>query len=559
MRPTRCCVLTQKGTRCANEPSPVRPVRMIGPVRLAACGLDGHQRALWSLPGFIRHDAYCGAFGCDRPSNAGICQKHRDMYRDFGITEHMLLAQEAPMTEPTPPSKLPELGFRRVQIQASSASLADLEAAATGMTIPTPPAAPQEAADGGATPSAHFLEARRDRLVATLLGAGFEEKPAISGRVRRFAYCNDYWVIVPNGPAAESQEDFARALDTAEAALKRLTSTVDAPHLPVAPAPADDGAMWRPLTAAEVEAALDTVMPLDVPAAPPATVEEFLRDLESGDGEPSLGDIQDAYSGRWGQYTVGIDPATGQERTAVRVVVPTLDGLAALAARGQQPTAPGPTLAEVQAELERERDRADRAELDAVAERERADEALEELAAIAAMLDPEDAPAFDADDQPIPLPVRVQTALMPDKPGQSRIEREIAAVLDRYEAPTTLGSVHVGVKGRVLVTARALRDSTAVSNQMATEITEASALLTTLGANVTSSPRDALLQVLAALLPDVYRRLLESEAANARAALASLQARVVNPPPPEKLAEAAAKVAEVEAKIAALDAGEVQK
>ena len=101
-KPTRCCVQTQKGTRCANEPSPVRSTRMIGPVEIAACGLDGHQRAMRSLPDFVRHDAYCGAVGCDRPSNAGICPKHRDQYRDFGITEHALLAQEAPMTEPTP-------------------------------------------------------------------------------------------------------------------------------------------------------------------------------------------------------------------------------------------------------------------------------------------------------------------------------------------------------------------------------------------------------------------------------------------------------------------------
>jgi len=276
------------------------------------------------------------------------------------------------------------------------------------------------------------------------------------------------------------------------------------------------------------------------------------------DGEPSAADVDDAYSGRWGQYTVGVDPATGKEHTAAYVVElvrpsdhQTTDGLLS-AILGGKPTAPGPTLAEVQAQLERERERADAAQT-------QLREAVAELAAIAALIDPEDSPAFDANDQPIPLPTRVQVALMPDKPGQSRIEREIAAVLDRYDAPTTLGSVHVGVKGRVLVTARLLRDSTAVSNQMATEITEASALLTTLGANVTSSPRDALLQVLAALLPDVYRRLLESEAADTRAALARLQARVVNPPPPEKLAEYAAKVAEIDAKIAALDAGEVQK
>jgi hypothetical protein len=174
------------------------------------------------------------------------------------------------------------------------------------------------------------------------------------------------------------------------------------------------------------------------------------------------------------------------------------------------------------------------------------------IAAIAEMLDPEDAPAFDADDQPIPLPRRVEVALMPDKPGQSRIERELAAVLDRYEAPTTLGSVHVGVKGRVLVTARALRDSRAGVDAMATEIMDVSTVLYTLGADVTSNPRDALLQVLAALLPDAYRRLMEVEVAAARAGLARLRARIVNPPAPERIAEAAAKAATLDARIAAL-------
>jgi len=399
MKPARCCVLTQKGTRCANEPSPVRPVRMIGPVRLAACGLEAHQRALWSLPGFVRHDAYCGAFGCDRPSNAGICQKHRDMYRDFGITEYALLAQEAPMTEPT-----------------------------------------------------------------------------------------------------------------------------------ITPAPADDG-------------------------------------------EPSEGDIQDAYSGRWGQYA---------EVARLPMSTPTLPpeptDMAALAARGQPPTAPGPTVAELQQQLaaeraradllddevRRQRERADAAERDAAEERVRANEWLTQLHDAQAQLnaitdtlddDPERSPAWDEDGNPIPLPRRVEVALMPDKPGQSRIEREISAVLDRYEAPTTLGSVHVGVKGRVLVTARALRDSRAGVDAMATEIMDVSTVLYTLGADVTSNPRDALLQVLAALLPDVYRRLMEVEVAAARAGLARLQAHVVNPPTPERIAEAAAKVATLDARIAALDAG----
>ena len=354
--PTRCCVQTQKGTRCANEPSPVRPSRMIGPVRLAACGLDGHQRALWSLPGFIRHDAYCGAFGCDRPSNAGVCPKHRDQYRDFGITEHMLLAQEAHMPT-TPEAQTP------------------------------PPAAPQEAADGGAIPS-----------------------PAVD--------------------AVEPSEG-----DVADAPLF-VGGTDSAPKLVA----------------------------------------------------------------RW-----------GQKHTAP------LDGLAALAARGQQPTAPGPTLAEVQAELERERERADRAELDAVAERARADEAMEELAAIAALLDPEYSPAFDSDDQPIPLPTRVQTALMPD----TAYERELRKSLHAVEA----------------------------------ELFEVDRTLQHLGAYGNGPTVDRLLKV---LTPEDRRNILEVQAAEARMDLARLKACRLNPPPPGVLEGYAAKVAEVEARIAALDAGEVQ-
>jgi len=48
------------------------------------------------------------------------------------------------------------------------------------------------------------------------------------------------------------------------------------------------------------------------------------------------------------------------------------------------------------------------------------------------------------------------------------------------------------------------------------------------------------------------------EAADARGELARARANVVSPPTPEKLAEYAARVAEVEARIAALDAGEAR-
>jgi hypothetical protein len=61
------------------------------------------------------------------------------------------------------------------------------------------------------------------------------------------------------------------------------------------------------------------------------------------------------------------------------------------------------------------------------------------------------------------------------------------------------------------------------------------------------------------LLPVESRRaLLEIEAADARGELARARANMVSPTTTEKLAEYAAKVAEVEARIAALDAGDVR-
>ena len=375
--PARCCAPATSG-RCNNAPAPYGQSRYIGCVEIAACNHPKHQAALRSLPDFRCRAGVCGADDCGKPDESGLCPEHRQLYRRHGINIRALLAQEAPMTEPTPLSKLPELGFARIQVETSGASLADLEAAVARATdaTPTPPAAPQEAADGGAIPS-----------------------PAVD--------------------AVEPSEG-----DVADAPLF-VGGTDSAPELVA----------------------------------------------------------------RWGQvHTAPV-----------------------------QPTAPGPTLAEVQAQLERERERADRAELDAVAERARADEALEELATIAAMLDPEDAPAYDSDDQPIPLPVRVQTALMPD----TAYERELRKSLHAVEA-------------ELFAVDRALQH---------------------LGAYGNGPTVDRLLKV---LTPEDRRNILELQAAEARLDLARLKASRLNPPPPEKLAEYAAKVAEVEARIAALDAGDVR-
>ncbi|NBV62690.1 MAG: hypothetical protein EBR73_16815, partial [Rhodobacteraceae bacterium] len=350
-----------------------------------ACGStvrpDGHELAYCvaheaiarHLP-TLRSARCCTSEGCGRPqgSRSPLCKSCRPRYSAWGLDGYPV-PQEAPMTEPTPLSKLPDLGFARIRVQTTGAALADLEAAVARATdaTPTPPAAPQDAADGGAIPS-----------------------PAVD--------------------AVEPSEG-----DVADAPLF-VGGTDSAPELVA----------------------------------------------------------------RWGQvHTAPPQPMS-----------PDLDGLAALAARGQQPTAPGPTLADVQAELARERERADRAELDAVQERARADEALEELATIAALLDPEDSPAYDADDQPIPLPVRVQTALMPD----TAYERELRKSLHAVEA----------------------------------ELFEVDRTMQHLGAYGNGPTIDRLLKV---LTPEDRRNILELQAAEARLDLARLKASRLNPPPPEKL------------------------
>lgn len=578
--PTRCCSPATKG-RCSNAPAPYGQSRYIGTVEIAACNHPKHQAALRSLPDFQRRAGVCGADDCGKPAESGLCPEHRQLYRRHGVNIRALLAQEAPMTEPTPeaqeaqtpppaeakPALAPDQ-TREVQVwrgqdwvdcEFSALKAGDLarmredSASEWGFdtfrttsdaylhptpkglvwtvdavpmppvvlipevpdaVAPTPPAAPQEAADGGATPSTHPIEARRDRLVATLLGAGFEEKPAISGRVRRFAYCNDYWVIVPNGPAAESQEDFARALDTAEAALKRLTSTVDAPHLPVVPAPADDGEPSEgdvddaPLFVGGTDSAPVQPMSPDLAALATDPMQRrrdavVARLLALGFAEHEGTDTLRMFLGHGWSVPIPL-PGHDARPRKVEDMIDDAERLCRRLEKKAEPPAPGPTLAEVQAELaavtvERDRLRAD-------------------LAAIAEALDPEDAPAYDSDDQPIPLPVRVQVALMPD----TAYERELRKSLHAVEA----------------------------------ELFEVDRTLQHLGAYGNGPTIDRLLKV---LTPEDRRNVLEVQAAEARMDLARLKARRLNPPPPGRLEEYAAKVAEIEAKIAALDAGEGQK
>jgi len=87
-------------------------------------------------------------------------------------------------------------------------------------------------------------------------------------------------------------------------------------------------------------------------------------------------------------------------------------------------------------------------------------DAQRELKAITAALDadPERSPAYDGNDQPIPLPERVEVALMPDAPGTTWIERKIKGHLDNYGVPTEYGGARVTLASRVAMVAQAWRD-----------------------------------------------------------------------------------------------------
>jgi hypothetical protein len=233
-----------------------------------------------------------------------------------------------------------------------------------------------------------------------------------------------------------------------------------------------------------------------------------------------------------------------------------LDGLAALTAT--EPIAPGPTVAELQAKLAAERARADLLDAEAVSQRQRADAAEAQLRAIAALLDPEDSPTHDADDQPIPLPRRVEVALMPDPIGKSDLERRITKALDRYDAPKGFGSLgQASPYGRVLLTARENKQLKADKAALQGIIDDAEWIVHHCGSyGATASLADRILR----LLPvERQRAVLELKRSEANIEVLRINARFLNPPPPGRLEEYEAAVATLDARIAALDAEKVQE
>jgi len=145
---------TQKGGAPAElTPLEVRRLAVRDLLKSVGCRLgysDPDAEVWWTQKGEVRRI----------PTNGSRLSVSNQMDM-LAAVERVLGIQ--PDVQAAPPGKLPELGFPQIQVQTSGASLADLEAAAVGVTG----TAPEAAADG----SPDFL----DEVVAAS-GPGFAEK-----------------------------------------------------------------------------------------------------------------------------------------------------------------------------------------------------------------------------------------------------------------------------------------------------------------------------------------------------------------------------------------------
>jgi len=145
---------TQKGGAPAElTPLEVRRLAVRDLLKSVGCRLgysDPDAEVWWTQKGEVRRI----------PTNGSRLSVSNQMDM-LAAVERVLGIQ--PDVHAAPPGKLPELGFPQIQVQTSGASLADLEAAAAGVTG----TAPEAAADG----SPDFLDE-----VITASGPGFAEK-----------------------------------------------------------------------------------------------------------------------------------------------------------------------------------------------------------------------------------------------------------------------------------------------------------------------------------------------------------------------------------------------
>ena len=151
--------------------------------------------------------------------------------------------------------------------------------------------------------------------------------------------------------------------------LRRWTWGASVAYTPYGEPSLDDRPRWDvhlAHAAAIADKPIDTVADSPKPPAQEPKPQEAAGEREHDYCEPGCGHAPESgeiptpkvepHPGRWGQQHSALMP----------------DGLAGVAARGQEPTPPGPTVAELQAQLQRERERAD-------CERQRANEAIAQL------------------------------------------------------------------------------------------------------------------------------------------------------------------------------------
>ena len=318
----------------------------------------------------------------------------------------------------------------------------------------------------------HPLEIRRAALVERLKAAGFWESVRVSEFIRRFTG-HGMNVLIPDGHPCEVEYEFGAMLDKAdeqcakvEAAKDRQDDAVDALHYVLSvdhAAPQSDATVVCVVDYPTPEALLSVIVgPHKVaPTAPGPTVAELQQQIRALQAQLTAQKASNAkYVCDATLAGLRIVAESGPLARAAELEAELKECTRLSECRWKEVIRRGEALARaekmlVAAEAERDQERKQANEWLA-----QAHDAQTQLKAITALLDgdPERSPAWDDNDVAIPLPRRVEIALMPDAPGTTWIERKIKGHLDNYGVPTEYGGAKVTLASRVAMVAQAWRD-----------------------------------------------------------------------------------------------------
>ena len=340
--------------------------------------------------------------------------------------------------------------------------------------MPTPEAEAQTLRD---------MRARRDEVEQALRDSGWTME--VSGILRRWTKGGASYAYTPDGePSIDDQPRWAIHLAQAAAiAVKPIASPHSRPdagrgEAPLSSPAVQDAGGVRATSAKPAPVVEFREVGGRMQVVTPEAVEEFLLTpkaelLPGRRGQQHSAPLPEGLAGLGAR---GQEPAAPRQPFCYAGDVPVYVGTATTSGplKFIGPTAPTPTLAEVQAERAEAKAEIDRLTAALDCERVQANEwlarlhdarkagreACHELKAIAALLDadPERSPAWDDNDQPIPLPRRVEVALMPEGPGNTWIERKIMGHLDAYGVPTERNGLTLTLASRVAMVAQAWRD-----------------------------------------------------------------------------------------------------